>query len=406
MSCLDESRGQRLVSIGPLVPLAPGFAAELDRLGYSPVTVHTLLRRCGQLSEWMTARALGVAALSPELVAAFCAARRAAGHREYVYVRGITPLLRYLRAAGLLASETALVAGPGEVLLGRFGDWLVRERHLAPGSVAMYSMHARRLVERLVTGDRVEVERLDAAFVRRFVLEVCPGQARASAKLTVVAIRQLLAFLYVEGELARPLVGAVPSVAGARLSGLPKGLAPANVQQLLDSCDRGTSAGRRDFAIVIVLARLGVRAGEVAALALEDVDWRAGEITVHGKGGRQRLPLPDQAGEAIAGYLRDGRPGNSEGRTVFLTLVAPYRAMSPSAVCRVVLRAGQRAGLGHVNAHRLRHTLAIEMLAGGADLPAIGQVLGHRMLATTAIYAKCDRQTLRQIARPWPGARA
>lgn len=357
-----------------------GFAAELDRLGYSPVTVRTLLRRCGQLSEWMAARGLGVVALSPELVAAFCAARRAAGHREYAYVRGM--------------------------LLGRFGDWLARERHLAPGSVTMYLMHARRLVERRVSGDRVEVERLDAAFVRRFVLEVCPGQALASAKLTVVAIRQLLAFLYVEGELQRRLVGAVPSAAGARLSGLPKGLAPGDVQRLLDSCDRGTSAGRRDFAVVTVLARLGVRAGEVAALALEDVDWRAGEITVRGKGGTQRLPLPDQAGEAIAGCLRDGRPGNSESRAVFLTLVVPFRAMSPSAVCRVVLRAGQRAGFGRLGAHRLRHTLAIEMLAGGADLLAIGQVLGHRRFATTTIYAKCDRETLRQIARPWPGVAA
>jgi integrase/recombinase XerD len=296
------------------------------------------------------------------------------------------------------------VVGPVEVLLDRFGGWLVRERHLAAGSVATYSVHARRLVERLATDDRVELERLDASFVRRFVMEVCPGQGRASAKLTVVAIRQLLAFLYLEGELERPLVAAVPSVAGARLSGLPKGLAPGDVQRMLDSCDRTTPAGRRDFAIVTVLARLGVRVGEVAGLALEDLDWRASEVTVHGKGGTQRLPLPDQVGEAIAVYLRDGRPGNAEGRTVFVTVLPPHRAMCRSAVCWVVVRASQRGGLGHVNAHRLRHTLASEMLAGGADLPAIGQVLGHRMLETTAIYAKCDRQTLRQIARPWPGA--
>lgn len=392
------------MSIGPLAPFAAGFAAELDRSGYSPVTACVYLRRCGQLSEWMAAEGLGVAALSPEVVGQFCAARRAAGYREYVNVRGITPLLRYLRATGQVRSETAPVVGPAEVLLGRFGDWLVRERHLAPGSVATYSVHARRLVQRLATGERVELERLDAAFVRRFVLDVCPGQGRASAKLTVVAIRQLLAFLYVEGELERPLVAAVPSVAGARLCGLPKRLAPGDVQRLLDGCDRSTPAGRRDFAIVTVLARLGVRVGEVAALVLEDVDWRAGEITVHGKGGTQRLPLPDPVGEAIAVYLRDGRPGNAEGRTVFVTVLPPARAMCRSAVCWVVVRAAQRGGLGHMNAHRLRHSLASEMLAGGADLPSIGQVLGHRMLETTAVYAKCDRQTLRQIARPWPGA--
>jgi integrase/recombinase XerD len=268
-----------------------------------------------------------------------------------------------------------------------------------------YEFHARGLLERFVRGDRVEVERLDAAAVRGYVVEVCPRQGRASAKLTVVAIRQLLAFLYAEGELGQRLECAVPSVAGSRLAGLPKRIGADDAQRLLDACDRSTVSGRRDFAIVALLARLGVRIGAAAEPRLDDIDWRAGEITVRGKGDSQRLPLPHLVGEAIAGYLRDGRSAGAECRAVFLTVLPPARPMCRTAFCAVVVRAAERAGLGHVNAHRLRHTLASEMLAGGADLPSIGQVLGHRMLETTAVYAKCDRETLRRIARPWPGAR-
>lgn len=350
----------------------------------------------------MEAQELQTSELSPAVIERFFAARRAAGYRDYVSLRGITPLLGYLRAAGLCPAAPA-PSGPADELLDRFGGWLGRERHLAPSSVATYVSHARALVERLLVPDRVELERLDAAAVRRFVLDVCPRQRRASAKLTVVAVRQLLRFLYVEGELDRPLAEAVPSVAGARLSGLPKRLAPGEVTRLMDSCDRDTPAGRRDLAMLTLMARLGVRVGEVAGLSLDDIDWRVGEITVRGKSRSQRLPLPDAVGDAIAGYLHDGRPANAESRTVFLTAMAPYRAIGRSAVCASVVRASQRAGLGRVNAHRLRHTLASEMLATGADLPAIGQVLGHRMLDTTAVYAKCDRDTLRQIARAWPG---
>jgi site-specific recombinase XerD len=222
----------------------------------------------------------------------------------------------------------------------------------------------------------------------------------------VVAIRKLLAFLYAEGEIEHRLDRAVPSVAGSRLAGLPKRIGADNVRRLLDACDRSTANGRRDFAIVSLVARLGVRIGAVAELRLDDIDWRAGEITVRGKGDSQRLPLPQQVGEAIADYLHNGRPAAAETRAVFLTVLPPARPMCRTAFAWVVVRAAERAGLGHVNAHRLRHTLASEMLAGGADLPSIGQVLGHRMLESTAVYAKCDREVLRRIARPWPGAPA
>lgn len=395
----------RSTSRGPLDGLKAGFAAQLERQGYSPATADPYLRRFGNLNGWMAQEGLAVEDLSPAVVERFCAACRAAGYHHYTSIRGVKPLLAYLHTIGLAGAEQ--VPRPAvELLLDRFAVWLERERHLVPVSIATYVAHARPLLERFAVADWVALERLDAAAVRRFVVDVCPRQGRASAKLTVVAVRQLLAFLYLDGELAHPLSGAVPSVAGSRLSGLPKRLERGEVQRILDACDRETVTGRRGFALVMLMARLGVRSGEIATLRLDDIDWRAGEMTVRGKGRALRLPLPAAVGEALVAYLRDGRPAGVETRAVFVTRLPPVRAMGRSAIREEIARATVRAGLGRVNAHRLRHTLAAEMLAGGADLPSIGQVLGHRMLETTAVYAKCDRDTLRRIARPWPGATA
>jgi integrase len=385
--------------------LRAGFAAELERQGYSPATADPYLRRFGNLNGWMARQGLGLEDLSPAVMARFCVACRAAGYHHYTSIRGVKALLGFLGSMGL-ASEEPMLLLPVDALRERFAVWLERERHLAPSSIVTYLSHSRPLIERLTSGDRVELERLDPAMVRRPVVEVCPREGRASAKLTVVAVRQLLRFLYLEGAVARPLSGAVRSVAGRRLSGLPKGISRDELERILEACDRGTAIGRRDYAIVVLFAGLGIRSAEAAGLRLDDIDWRAGEITVRGKGRELRLPLPSIVGEAIAGYLSDGRPRTPGCRAVFLTALPPARAMGASAIREAIVRIPRRAGLGRVGAHRLRHTLASEMLAGGADLPAIGQVLGHRMLETTAVYAKCDRQTLRQVARPWPGASA
>jgi integrase/recombinase XerD len=188
--------------------------------------------------------------------------------------------------------------------------------------------------------------------MRGFVVEVCPRLGRRAAQLTVVALRSLLRFLHLEGELERSLAGAVPSVYGSRLSGLPKRLEREQVDALLESCDRSTVVGVRDLAILTVLARLGLRAGEVAGLSLEDIDWRAGEIVVCGKGGRsERLPLPVDVGEAIVGYLRDGRPVSAQDRAVFVRVRAPHHRLSPGGVTYVVEAAALRAGLGQIRVH-------------------------------------------------------
>ncbi|MGI9097327.1 MAG: site-specific integrase [Solirubrobacteraceae bacterium] len=246
-----------------------------------------------------------------------------------------------------------------------------------------------------------------AADVTAFVVARCPHQSRGAAKMTVTALRSLLGFLHVEGLIAQSLVGAVPSAASWRLSGLPRALEPEQVRRLLDSCDRSARTGRRDLAILTMLVRLGLRAGEVAGLRLEDVDWRAGEVVVVGKGRRaERLPLPVDVGEAITSYLRDGRPSSAQDRSLFVRVKAPHRGLTSGGVTQVVVSAGRRAGLGPIHAHRLRHSAATQMLRAGGSLEEIGQVLRHRAALTTAIYAKVDRDALRELARPWPGARS
>ena len=200
---------------------------------------------------------------------------------------------------------------------------------------------------------------------------------------------------------------AVPGVGAWRGAALPRPLERGELGRLLASCDRDTVVGRRDFAIVLLMGRLGLRCGEVAGLSLENVDWRAGELVVCGKGRRdERLPLPVDVGEAIAAYLRAGRPARALDRAVFVRALAPHHRMGPSAVSRVVASAADRAGLGAIRAHRLRHTAATELLRAGATLPEVGQVLRHRRVSSTTIYAKVDDLALGPLARPWPEARS
>jgi len=266
-------------------------------------------------------------------------------------------------------------------------------------------VNVRPFLEGMVGPEGFDLDRICGPAVVGFVVAVCPSQSRSSAKRTTKALRSLLRFLHAEGFIEWPLDHVVPAASGWRLASLPKRLEPGQVTRLLGSCDRGTPVGRRDFAILIMLARLGLRTGEVARLSMDDVDWRAGELVVHGKHSRvDRLPLPVDVGEAIVAYLQADRPADALDRAVFIRIRAPHRSVSDKGVTMMVRQRARQAGLGGVCAHRLRHTLASEMLAAGGSLSEIGQVLRHQHPETTAIYAKVDRAALRQIARPWPGA--
>jgi len=394
---------------GPLEPFGDGFAEELARRGYTPKSAAMLLRLMAHLSRWMVDEALDSHKLSPSQVERFVDARRAAGYTNHLTSKALQPMLVYLRGLRVVPPppDVPPLDGPVDVMIERFRLYLRVERGLVPEAARGYVDAVRPFLWGRLSSDGLELAHLSAADVTAFMVDRCPRLSLKQAKLTATAMRSLLGFLHLEGAIERPLATAVPSVAGWRLAGLPKALELDQVRRLLSSCDRDTANGRRDFAILTMLVRLGLRAGEVAGLGLDDIDWRAGETVIRGKGRRtEQVPLPADVGEAVAAYLRNGRPPTAEGRSVFVRFKAPHRALSAGGVSQVVAAAGLRAGLGRIHAHRLRHTAATEMLRAGAPLSEIGQLLRHRRLLTTAIYAKVDREALRTIARPWPGGEA
>lgn len=389
---------------GLLRPQVEGYRAWLVRRGYTAGTVRNMLKDLGQVGVWLAAEGLKPAELNEERIAAFLAARHAAGHRRVLGTRGMVPLLSYLRAAGVVAAQRASLTPLGE-LLGQYRSWMVQERNLAPTTVLRYENTARRFLrEQASTGDAFAPAALTGADINAFLLRECDRVSAGSAKGRVAELRSILRFLYLQGITPLRLGTAVPPVGGWRFAALPPTIAAADVQVLLDRCDRSTPVGIRNFAILMLVARLGLRSIEVARLELRDVDWRAGELVVRGKARRQdRLPLPAEVGEALVAYLSCGR--NPEGaRHLFLTCRAPRGPIRADLVGDVVERACERAGLPPVGPHRLRHALAGELLRRGAGLVAISQVLRHQDLATTALYAKVDLGALRRVAQPWPGA--
>ena len=288
------------------------------------------------------------------------------------------------------------------VLLVEFRRWLDRERGLSPVSVRCYSKQAKYFLA--AVGGPGAVSGLDAGTVTAFMVDHSKDRNSWSAKAMVTSLRAFLRFAHATGRTPVLLAGAVPAVASWRLSALPRGLSQAEIGRLLAGCDRKTAVGLRDYAILSLLARLGLRGAEAADLRLDDIDWRTGEIAVTGKGSRtERLPLPAPAGQALAGWLTDGRP-RCGSRAVFVTVRRPYRQLTPEAVRAVMGRACDRAGLERRGSHRFRHALATEMLRAGASLPEVGQVLRHRSMLSTSVYAKVDQDALRPLARPWPGA--
>ena len=288
-------------------------------------------------------------------------------------------------------------------LADAFRGYLTRERGLAQGTVDNYSHNAALFLARLPDPLEDALREMTAGRVLEVVGELIrPGGP--SARSLSVPLRSLLRFLHVTGQIPRPLAGAVPTEPRWRLASLPARIDGSAVSALLAACDRGSERGQRDYAVLVLLSRLGLRAAETAGLTLDDVDWRGGTLLIHGKGGRaDRLPLPPDVGEAMASYLR-GRPWDLPGRAVFWTVRTPRRPLSRQGVADVVRRACAAAGMEPAGPHRLRHTLAAELLASGAALGEVAQLLRHQDLRTTAIYAKVDRTALAQLARPWPGA--
>jgi site-specific recombinase XerD len=390
---------------GPFVAHHQSLWDALLALGYSPLSALNLLRVTAHLSRWLQERELSLADITPERITAFFEARRRAGYTQFLTPRALAPMLTYLRQAGAVPPPPAAPEPTGlDRLVQDYTGYLLHERAITVSTARAYGDIARRFLAPRFPSEPRGPLALTARDVTAFVLAAAARYATGTTKYLVTALRALLRYLYLDGRLAADLTGAVPAVAGWRLRGLPTALAADQVPRLLRSADRRRPIGRRDHAVLLLLVRLGLRAGEVARLGLDDINWPAGEVLIRGKGRREdRLPLPADVGTALARYLRRSRP-QTTARQVFLDMRAPHRALSPSAVSTIARRAGAHAGLPATSAHRLRHTAATQLLRGGASLDEIAQVLRHRSHDTTAIYAKVDRRALRAAIRPWPGA--
>lgn len=399
------SKVSKVEVAGPLAPFAEAFKSRLAELGYTPLTTVNAMRLMVHLSRWLDAGEMTAADLTGERVEQYFRERRAAGYTGSVSSRSLTALLGLLGSLGVLsANEQPPPCSASEALLVSFRGYLLEERALAPCTAAAYVERARRFLAGC--NPEVEFAELTAADVTRAVLREATAGSVGLTQFFVVALCSLLRFCFIEGLVQADLSAAALTMTGRRRPGLPKGISRANATALLGSCDRRRSDGRRDYAVLVTLLRLGLRAGEVAALTLDDLDWRAGEMVVHGKGHRaDRLPLPGDVGTAIAAYLQRGRPRTIR-REVFLRALAPIAPLGRSGVSSIVRRACVRAGVTPVGAHRLRHTLACDMVRAGVPLPEISQVLRHRSATSTVIYARVDLDQLRTLAQPWPQAGA
>ena len=387
-------------------PHLDSFVATVSELGYARSTVRAQLWLLDHLERWLKRKSLAVVDLEEQVVNQFLAKRRRKGRRSRGERRMVGDFLEHLREKGVIPLPAPTIdESPLATLYKRYEDYLRKERGLCAGSVTAYWPIVRHfIVERFRQGP-ICLAQLIPDDISPFLLRNARSGSPKSARLMVTALRSFFRFLFRHGETKTDLAGAVPAVAAWRLAEVPKYLEAEDVERIPHACDRSTSVGRRNYAVILLLVRLGLRGGEIVALKLDDIDWRAGVLTVHGKGcHHDRLPLPADVGEAVAAYLRQDRP-RCATRRVFIRNRAPHRGFTgPSCISMIVRRALKRAGLQteFKGAHLLRHSLATRMLRRGASMAEIGEILRHRLPDTTEIYAKVDTKGLRSLALPWP----
>jgi site-specific recombinase XerD len=396
-------RARRIVVSGPLALFADGLRRDLAGRGYALDTVTDHVHRLADLSGWLAARGLTAADLTGEVAGQFLRERRAAGSRTGVSARGFAPVLGYLREAGAAPPPgPPVLASAVDALLAEYQRYLEAERGLSAGTVRHYLRYGRVFLAGLPGPLDQALAGLSAGQVTGHVLARARRRDGAPQDMVVLpALRSLLRFLHVTGLTGLPLAGAVPAGRSWK-PGLPRAASADDLRAVLAACDRQSAGGRRDYAIVLAMTRLALRGGEVARLHLADVGWRSGELAVAGKGGRRDiLPLPADTGEAMADYLLHARPGTASP-ALFVTMKAPFGGLTASAVTQVVGRACERAGVPRFGPHRIRHAAACGLLAAGAPMEEISQLLRHAQQRTTAIYAKVDHARLAELAMPCP----
>jgi len=388
--------------------LLEGFAQELCQAGYARITARRHIRAAEHLIYWVSQQGGTVATLHERMVEEFVrhlnrcrCPRYGCTHRRDLR-NGAGLFLRYARFADLVTTRLVdeIIVDPA--LLVSFCGWMRKQRGTCDATLDSYRRHVRDLLKSI--GE--DPGRFDAQSLRQFVLDTSKRCGWAASKKCTTALRMFLRFLIADGQCATGLDAAIPVLAHWRLSSLPRYLQSDEVERVIASCDAATSMGKRDRAILLLLARLGLRAGDIVQLRLGDIDWKEAGICVSGKGRRQTLmPLTQEIGDAIADYIKDGRPRAAED-TLFIRSRAPFRALANHcAVSMIVVQAMRRAAVtcpSRGAAHVLRHSVASSMLRQGSSLQDIADVLRHRSVATTEIYAKVDVLMLREITQPWP----
>jgi site-specific recombinase XerD len=383
-----------------------GFAQHLEEAGFKPATIREYLRVVHHLSAWTEGRGDSLENLDDGCMVAFgrhlrhccrCLTGKKVRKNGHAVARARV-FLTYLRHLGIVESAEIEPRKAAErPLLDAFRRFMVEHRGLAESTTKMYL----RIIANFLDMTDGDISRVNAGEIRAFVLDYNHRQLKNVA----AALRAFLRYLIAEGRCPTALEGAIPKVASWRLATLPRYLLASDVERIIAACDPSTTTGCRDRAIVLLLARLGLRAGDVMGLGLSDIDWQDASLLVSGKGRREvRLPLPQEVGDAIMAYLEHGRPP-VDVRQVFLRTQAPLRPFADSSVVSsIVARAIRRAGVTarFRGAHVLRHSAATQMLRQGASLDDIGAVLRHTSLESTAHYAKVDVALLRMVAQPWP----
>jgi site-specific recombinase XerD len=358
------------------------------------------------LNQWLLKERLRLEHLTERQIRMFQADRAKRRRSHHAESATLILFLRMLRESNLIsAAPEKGPNSPVELLVQAYAKFLIEERGLSQITLGHRLPIVRGFLSGRFKSGRLCLNALQPRDINRFVVHAVRDQRRDHANLVTTTLRSFLDFLYQDGRLKTSLRAAVPAVASGRPAELPSFLEPEQVEQLLRSCDRSGVGGQRDYTILLLLARLGLRVREVSGLTLDDLNWESGEVLVRGKGGREdRLPLPPDVGRAIAAYLKNGRP-HCSCRRVFLRLVAPHQGMVGPTISGIVERALKRADISapHRGGHLLRHSLATRMLRGGASLSQIGQVLRHQHIDTTEIYARVDQKALRGLAQPWPG---
>jgi site-specific recombinase XerD len=382
------------------------FMSVVSDLGYSSSTIQTQLTLLKGFMRWIEKNHVVVSKIDEDITDRFLIESDRKGAVRRGDNRTLHRFLDHLRIEGTIPHpKPTFNDSPLTHLKSRYEDYLQKERGLSTVTGSRYWPYIQRFLLERFGNKAMRLCELCPQDIDRFILGHAREQTPKTAQLMVSAMRSFLRFLFRYGETKCDLSTAVPTVAAWRLSEVPKYIKPEKIESLLESCDRTTSVGRRNYAILLLIARLGLRAGEIVALELGDINWRAAELTIRAKGQFcDRLPLPQSVGEALAVYLKNDRPKCST-RRVFVRARAPYRGFKGSStVSTIVRRSVEKSGLNTPSkgAHLLRHSLATNMLREGASMTEIGELLRHRSPNSTEIYAKVDIQGLRSIVRIWP----